>query len=187
MKSENLFWINNLTKVEGNISPILKIWVSDICELTKNLRQVYRNWNLELLYSGPLIPSELESKAFSSKTNIDDCYGRIILHKDHSRPLVLGRVIIPKQTYGNIGPELTCLGSRSIGEEILFRHTNTTRSSFSYAVISKNNQIISEWLDKDIDVKSEVLVRTSTFYINKALPLLVSEYFLNNLKYPEVR
>jgi chorismate-pyruvate lyase len=184
--SKDIAWVKSSSLIDKVRLTSLKLWVKDVFKLTKNLKNIFPDWNLELLHHGVMFIDETEKKLLGENNGFNDVKGRVVLHKNKNTPLVLGRVIVPNSTHQEISDDFNELGSLSIGDNLLFRDKTTVRSAFSYALVSKYNPIISEWIDVNLISEEVILARASIFLIKGSYPLLVSEFFLCDLPDPSL-
>ena len=176
-----IVWGDSLQDEIVAISEPMQLWLSKTNRLTQSLDHIVKHWNLDLLHHGVLIPTPDEKILLGST---GDCFGRVILHKDAEKPLVLGRVIIPQETYDKFSVELDAIGASSIGEKFLFRKKHVLRFPFKYALLSVENDRISKWVNEESLDLDFVYARTSIFTLEEKYPLLVSEFFLCELPFP---
>ena len=100
---------------------------------------------------------------------------REICHSCDEGALVYAQTVVPQKTYHAHEAELSALGSRSIGDHFLFKHTDVKRSPFQCAVIHKKDTIypmIAQYLGHE----KQFYKRESIFYIGENT-LSISEYF----------
>jgi|APSaa5957512535_1039671.scaffolds.fasta_scaffold50188_2 chorismate lyase len=178
---DQIIWSDSFQGEAATISEPMAVWLSKTNKLTQSLDHIVKHWNLDLLHHEALIPT-LDEKILLGCA--DDCFGRVILHKDDEKPLVLGRVIIPQETYDRFSVELNAIGASSIGEKFLFRKKHVLRSPFKYALLSVRSGRISEWVSEGSLALDFVYARTSVFTLEGKYSLLVSEFFLSELPFP---
>jgi len=176
-------WRDLLSHELMPLSQSMQLWLSQIERLTQTLSETFNQWSLDLLYHGKVMPTSDEKKLLNCE---GDCFGRVILHKNAMKPLVLGRVIVPQKTYEKFSVELDAIGASSIGEKFLFGQKNISRSPFKYALLSVTNERILKWLPEDDLSLKFAYARTSIFTLEGKYPLMVSEFFLNELPLPLV-
>jgi chorismate--pyruvate lyase len=179
----NVVWSDLFQGEAATISEPMAVWLSKINRLTQSLGQTFDDLRLDLLHHGALVPA-LDEKALLECD--DDCFGRVILHKDEAKPLVLGRVIIPRKTYDRFSVELDAVGASSIGDNFLFRQRQVLRSPFKYALLSAESNRISKWVGEKSPMMHSVYARASIFTLEDKYSLLVSEFFLCELPFPLV-
>jgi chorismate lyase len=97
---------------------------------------------------------------------------------ERDEPLVYGRVAMPEETYEAMKPELDTLGSRPIGETMLYGDATVTRSAFEVRRLSASDDLLSAVPSERIG--SDPWARRSTFTI-AGRSLLVTEVFLSRM------
>ena len=93
------------------------------------------------------------------------------------------RVVIPSQLYLQEQETFDTLGTRFIGETMLYNQPNVHRSAFNYAVLNNQHTLYQEALrfskiDLTAPVNAKLYARRSLFYL-PVLPLLITEVFVH--------
>ncbi len=109
--------------------------ISDAGALSARLRVGYRELAVQL-------QSQRLSTAFADEKNIlaiDE--NNSLIRKVHivgdQKPLVHGRVVVPNATYRKFQIELDLLGTKFIGETLLYDRPGVSRSAFQYAKVAE--------------------------------------------------
>ncbi|MDF2940888.1 MAG: hypothetical protein K0R66_1530 [Gammaproteobacteria bacterium] len=143
----------------NNVPKNLYGWLVLVGPLTEALKQIFPDWQLQVLS---------QEWHENSKTWV-----REIAHVSNKKNLVYAKLEVPEQSFKSFKSELQNLGSKPIGVTLLYGNPDVTRSAFSYSKLAC--PMLGDGL---------YWARQSTFYWNH-LPLTLTEIFSPDL--PELK
>jgi chorismate--pyruvate lyase len=166
----------------------LNEWVSKPFVLSQALRKVCDNFSVKISDQSvkPLYSDEIAAlKCYESETG----YVRETYLGDTSNPLVYARVSMPESTYEAFRIQLDNLGSRPIGETLLYSDPTYTRTEFEVKRLCQDDELLFDALvhhqfyramiAKDTQ-SHELWARRSVFTLS-GNPLLVTEVFMPDM------
>lgn len=182
------FWINISNVDEDYISPSVREWIKKPFILSQALKRVCENFSVK-------ISDQSVKPLYSEEIAALKCYGfesgyvRETYLGDPSNPLVYARVSMPESTYNAYKEQLDALGTKPIGETLLYNDPSFTRSEFEVKQLSENDELLFDALvhhefyraaiAKDAE-RNELWARRSVFTL-KGHPLLVTEVFMPDI------
>ncbi len=154
------------------LDDIKRYWLNDAKNLVTSLSKVYGNITLTKLAQQFEAPNIFEKSLLN---NNDTLIRKITLSNLHAK-LIYARTAIPKNTYDYFRAELDNLGTKPIGDNLLFDKERFDRDEF---IIRKLSNIEFE-TETNQQASSDIYSRSSvfTFKDNSSLKLLITEYFL---------
>lgn len=191
--SEKTFW-KNVSAITGDyIPPSVSEWLRKPFVLSEALRRVCDNFSVKISDQSvkSLYADEIAAlKCFESELG----YVRETYLGDTTNPLVYARVSMPVSTYEVYKTQLENLGSRPIGETLLYKDPTYTRSEFEVKRLSQDDELLFDALvhhhfyraviSKDAS-SHELWARRSVFKLS-GNPLLITEVFMPDIpKYVE--
>jgi chorismate-pyruvate lyase/SAM-dependent methyltransferase len=181
-------WRNISSTDSGYIPPSVNEWVSKPFVLSQALRKVCDNFSVKISDQSvkPLYSDEIDAlKCYESETG----YVRETYLGDTSNPLVYARVSMPESTYEAFRIQLDNLGSRPIGETLLYSDPTYTRTEFEVKRLCQDDELLFDALvhhqfyramiAKDTQSR-ELWARRSVFTLS-GNPLLVTEVFMPDM------
>ncbi|ASG68662.1 chorismate--pyruvate lyase [Francisella halioticida] len=147
-------------------------WLNDAKNLVTSLSKFYGDIKLDKISQKITHVIPLEARLLG----VNDALVRQVTLSNSDKTFVFARTIVPKNTYNYFTQELESLGTKPIGDNLLFDKSKFDRDEF----------IIRQLSTKDFhqetgrNTKQEIFSRSSIFiYKNdKKLKLLITEYFL---------
>jgi chorismate-pyruvate lyase len=164
-------------------------WMHKPKNMGDTMRKVCSKLSLQILdqtFGLPFSDEEalLELDAKAEKI----CYLRRVLLLGNNIPFCFANVVIPKKVYLHYIDAFNSLGTKLIGETLLYNNPNTIRESFEYGQIDKTHPLYEIITSANENSLSSIYWgRRSVFKLNKTEPLLISEIFFNDIpSYPEL-
>lgn len=162
-----------------NFDSTKKYWLNDAKNLVTALSKVYGNINLTKLSQQFETPTSFEKKLLDK----NEILIRKITLSSTNETLVFARTAIPQNTYDFFIKELNDLGTKPIGDNLLFDKKRFSRDDFIIRKLSKNSFEEEACIDFkalenfNVDI---IYSRSSifTFKENSKLKMLITEYFL---------
>jgi chorismate--pyruvate lyase len=187
------FWKSVTSTSADYIPPSVNEWVRKPFVLSEALRRVCDNFSVKISDQAtkPLYADEIAVlKCYESEMG----YVRETYLGDTTNPLVYARVSMPESTYEAYKIELENLGSRPIGETLLYKDPTFTRSEFEVKRLTQDDELLFDTLvhhqfyraviAKDTNSR-ELWARRSVFTLS-GNPLLITEVFMPDMpKYIE--
>lgn len=155
-------------------------WLHTAKVLTETLRKVYASVEVHVLKQHMASFTRLEREI----TQMESGYVREVLLLGDKNPHVYARVAVPVPMYEMHKDSFLQLGNRPIGETLLYNREGVIRSTFQYSQSTVADlpfyKMSKKGLDKDHTrlLEKPLYTRSSTFYLNGALFLVVSETIL---------
>lgn len=171
----------------GSITQNQRYWLTMPQKLGVSLKKIRPGWYLHLCFSGYQSIACKDQMLLDNQHKTDLAYQRIVIHYDGDSPLVLGKAILPLTTYRQYQPIIDDIGQKSLGDVFLFKHQSIKRYPFFYTVTTPEEPGLYPWLDKTHlnGVKQVIYGRSSKFVIDHDYPLLINEFFLQDLEIPD--
>jgi chorismate--pyruvate lyase len=182
------FW-TNISEVNADHLPLsVNEWIRKPFVLSEALRRVCNNFSVKISDQSvkPLYSDEISAlKCYSCESG----YVRETYLGDPTNPLVYARVSMPESTYAAYKSELDSLGTRPIGETLLYKDPSLTRSEFEVKRLSQNDELLFDSLvhhqfHRAVIERNargqELWARRSVFKIN-GHPLLITEVFMPDI------
>ncbi|AIT09330.1 chorismate--pyruvate lyase [Candidatus Francisella endociliophora] len=156
---------DSLTKIE-------KYWLNDAKNLVTSLSKHYGEIALEKISQEFAKLNSLEKKLL----NIDTALVRQITLSNSDKTFVFARTIVPNDTYDFFTQELDDLGTKPIGDNLLFDKSKFQRGEFIISQLSSEDfyNETGKIIDKDIFSRSSVF----EYKHDNQLKFLITEYFL---------
>lgn len=155
----------------------LKPWLYEYDSLTQQLRQRYgRSFRVEVLFEQWRPAFIEESRTLTVRADGFQLIREVAL-MNADQPLILARTIIPATTIDAAHRKLSGLGNRPLGE-VLFSYRDLQRQQRQICCI--NQQYWSKQTPYSLDIKQPIWGRRTLYSIQQH-PLLVSEFFLDDL------
>ena len=177
-------WISreNLDCIRNNINENIYNWLVLSNNLTESIKKTGADFKLNLLSQSVGKPYSDEALVFN-KSNVDASTAlvRRVFLEGNNRPMIFARVIVPESTYLNYRSEFTNLGSKPIGNTLLYNDEKVSRRDFEYNVIDSNSSVFHELkgLNQMLN-EDHFWARRSVFDFPKG-PILISEVFLKDI------
>jgi chorismate-pyruvate lyase len=182
------YW-RTISSTQYDLVPqLVRDWLYKPHVLSKALRKVCHDFTVEVTDQSikPLYADEVAAlKCYEDAQG----YIRETYLGGKNNPLVYARVTMPPATYMTRKEELDNLGNRPIGETILYKDANLSRSEMEVKRITENDELLFDamvhknFYNAVIQKSSrmpELWARRSIFKLS-GNPLLVTEVFLANL------
>lgn len=147
-------------------------WLDNAKNLVTSLSKFYGNIRLDIISQEFAQTSDLEK----SLLNVETALIRRITLSSVNETLIFARTIIPKNTYELFTSELDNLGTKPIGDNLLFDKSRFERKGFIIRKLSSENFLKETNRKSDNDIYS----RSSIFEYKESrdLKFLITEYFL---------
>jgi chorismate--pyruvate lyase len=185
---EKIFW-KNVTSTSPDYIPVsVSEWLRKPFVLSEALRRVCDNFSVKISDQSlkPLYADEISAlKCYGSKTG----YVRETYLGDVTNPLVYARVSMPESTYEAYKMQLENLGSKPIGETLLYSDPTFTRSEFEVKQLTQDDELLFDSLVHHQFYRAviardthshELWARRSVFTLS-GNPLLITEVFMPDM------
>jgi chorismate--pyruvate lyase len=160
-----------------NIPASSASWINELGSITQRLRSQYgarihvkvlkQHWQRAFISENRLLKIPPAKYVLNRE---------VLLYADDT-PLVLARTIIPRSTLASAQQNLSHLGSRPLGE-VIFAYPKLKRLALEVTQIKPQDWSLE--IQKKAMIKEHLWGRR-TIYLLHRHPLLVSEFFLNDL------
>ncbi|QIW09505.1 chorismate lyase [Francisella sp. LA112445] len=149
-----------------------RYWLNDAKNLVTSLSKFHGDIRLDIVSQDFTNLTPLEEKLLDSK----EALVRQITLSNNDKTFVFARTIVPKNTYNYFTQELDGLGTKPIGDNLLFDKSKFYRDEFIIRQLSAQNF----QQETGRNQLHEIFSRSSIFeYKNdKKLKFLITEYFL---------
>ncbi len=167
-------WTSKITK---DPSLVQFEWLTKPYILSKALKRISKDITVKVLDQRFMSAISDEYMALGIPQDELPFVRQVFLVGENQVPLTYGRVVIPKQTYQAHFGDFEKLGSKLLGESLLYNNPDVIRSEFEFACLENDPRQIFV-LEQLPDLPQQPLwARRSVFSI-KQHPLLVTELFL---------
>jgi chorismate-pyruvate lyase len=182
------YWKNVTSTGDGYIPPTVDAWIRKPFVLSEALRRVCDNFAVK-------VSDQSIKPLYADEIAVLKCYGsgsgyvRETYLGDSTNPLVYARVSMPESTYEAYKIQLENLGSKPIGETLLYKEPSFTRSEFEVKCLSQDDELLFDALvhsqyykaviAKDTNSR-ELWARRSVFTLS-GNPLLITEVFMPDM------
>jgi chorismate-pyruvate lyase len=150
--------------------------------LSQALRKKVPHISLELLQQGICRPHPDEATKLELGDSPDMPLVRQVTIGSPNCRYLYCRVVVPPQLYYQEQATFDTLGSRFIGETLLYNQPNVHRSKFEYALLNAEHTLYQEAARytqiNSTSINSKLYARRSLFYL-PVLPLLITEVFVH--------
>ena len=166
-------YITNLNKLNS----IKKYWLNDAKNLVTALSKVYTDINLTKLSQKFERPTTFEKKLLEYNETLI----RKITLSNSNETLVFAKTVIPQNTYDFFTVELDNLGTKPIGDNLLFDKDRFNRDNFILRKLPSDVFIEEIAIDFNFfNDNKNIYSRSSIFSFKKdlSLKMLITEYFL---------
>ena len=166
-------YITNLDKLDST----KKYWLNDAKNLVTALSKVYGDIALAKLSQQFEAPTSFEKKLISDNGTLI----RKITLSSSNETLVFARTAIPQNTYDFFTAELNDLGTKPIGDNLLFDKDRFSRDDFIIRELSRDAFEKEAAIDSTFfDDNENIYSRSSIFSFKKdsLLKMLITEYFI---------
>jgi chorismate-pyruvate lyase len=182
------YWKNVTSTAVDYIPSPVDEWIRKPFVLSEALKRVCDNFAVEISDQSikPLYADEIAVlKCYGAETG----YVRETYLGDSGNPLVYARVSMPEATYEAYKVQLENLGSKPIGETLLYREPSFTRSEFEVKRLCQDDELLFDALVHHQFYKaviagdtqsSELWARRSVFNLS-GNPLLITEVFMPDM------
>lgn len=155
-----------------NLSKVERYWLNDAKNLVTSLSKGYSEIILDKISQSFTNVNQLEASLLAIKTALV----RQITLSSINETLVFARTIIPRDTYDFFSQEVDNLGTKPIGDNLLFEKSKFTRDEFIIRKLSSNDF----YQEANRHIQQEIFSRSSifTYKDNQKLKFLITEYFL---------
>lgn len=180
-------WVKDVAQLGQGFGKKYIDWMLQTGNLGESLRKVCKNLTLNLIEQNFCLPFTDEIRLLGldeARQNKSACYIRKIFLEGDGVPFSYGRVVVPKFVYLNHVNNFNSLGTRLIGETMLYGNPGTTRSPFEYNKIDAAHPLfdsIAISLPDNHIIAEIFFARRSVFYINGSDPLLITEAFMSEI------
>ncbi|MGE3318671.1 MAG: chorismate lyase [Candidatus Berkiella sp.] len=169
-----VIWHSDIATLPQQPTKSLELWLTKPSILSQALKCHCQHLSVEVLSQDFSAVDSTEQKLVEDGK--DPFVRRVFLLGDNE-PWTYGRVVIAPSTYDVHFSKFISLGSKLLGETLLYNNPDTTRSRFEYAAFSADTPLYQE-IQQHLQLTLPTLWgRRSYFYLKEA-PLLVTEVFL---------
>jgi chorismate-pyruvate lyase len=180
-------WVKNLASLA--VSPDSKFtqWLQTPNNLAAAMRKVCNELTLQLVEQKLQIAYENEISFFAmqkSFTHAPNYFVRKIILLGDGVPFSYGRVVIPETVYLKHEAGFANLGTKLIGETMLYNNPATQRSHFEFAHLGNMTDLTLEIKQAMQKVNFNLAIdwaRRSMFLINGVDPILITEAFCSTI------
>ncbi|MED7787724.1 chorismate lyase [Francisella sp. 19X1-34] len=157
---------------KNSLDKVKRYWLNDAKNLVTSLSKFHGAITLDKISQKITNITPLES----SLLDVNDALVRQISLSNKDKTFVFARTIVPKDTYNHFTQELDSLGTKPIGDNLLFDKSKFDRDEFII------RQLSAEDFHQETgrNQQHKIFSRSSIFeYKNdKKLKFLITEYFL---------
>ncbi|MED7818719.1 MULTISPECIES: chorismate--pyruvate lyase family protein [unclassified Francisella] len=149
-----------------------RYWLNDAKNLVTTLSKFYGDIKLDVVSQKFTKLIALEADLL--KTN--EALVRKITLSNTDKTFVFARTIVPKNTYDYFTQDIDNLGTKPIGDNLLFDKSKFDRDEFIIRKLSANDFL----QETAKEIETEIFSRSSLFEYkdNRKLKFLITEYFL---------
>ncbi|MBS0286627.1 MAG: chorismate lyase [Proteobacteria bacterium] len=172
-------WTTDLTK----LNPLgqQSAWLTKPYILSKALKRVSNTLTVKVLDARFTHAFDDEYPILHLQKNDIPFVRQVLLVGDNNIPLTYGRVVITPQTYKAHFQDFENLGTKPIGETLLYNNPEAKRSGFEFSCFESNDPLCQNiFAHLPQFTAQDLWARRSVFNI-KGNPLLVTELFLPSL------
>lgn len=180
-------WVTSLASLDPGPPPKCIDWMRKTGNLGGALRQVCGVLDLKLIEQALGSPLSDEAQVLGlddGERAPDPCFVRSIFLVGDGVPLTFGRVVVPQCVYEKHAEGFGSLGTRLIGEALLYRSSATVRRAFEFKNIGVRHPVydfLRRHLPATYAFPDFFPARRSVFLLEGSDPLLIMEVFLNDL------
>lgn len=171
-------WVKQIADFQ--VAPPKKLinWMIKPNNMGDALRKVCRQLTVNILDQNfrDLLPDE----TFLINSSDNKAYIRSIFLQGDTIPFCYGRVVVPPTIYADYQSDFNNLGTKLIGETLLYNNPKTIRSAFEFGYIS-NQHPIHAYINQFHAATAPLWARRSIFHLNGLEPILISEVFLADI------
>lgn len=177
-------WFYNINEVKPAVPNKFVHWMQKPLNLGDVLRRLYQNVKVSIINESFRDFQEEEYVLLTNKVRSKKCYVREIFLLGDNLPVCFAQVVVTERVFFIYEDALKNLGTRLIGETLLYNNPKTIRSIFSYAQIAKEHDYLVKIKNNLSDFVSPnyLPARRSIFKMNSIHPLLITEIFLPAIK-----
>lgn len=157
---------------KDNLDKSKRYWLNDAKNLVTSLSKFHGDIKLDIVSQDFTNLTPLEAKLLDTK----EALVRQITLSNSNKTFVFARTIVPRNTYNYFTQELDHLGTKPIGDNLLFDKSKFNRDEFIIRQLSAK----AFYEETGKNEQQDVFSRSSIFeYKNdKKLKFLITEYFL---------
>ncbi|ABU60854.1 chorismate lyase [Francisella tularensis] len=155
-----------------NLTKQQRYWLNDAKNLVTSLSKFYGKITIDKISQQFTNINSLEQSLLATQTALV----RQITLSSINQTLVFARTIIPDSTYKHFTQELDNLGTKPIGDNLLFDKAKFARDEF----IIRELTVKDFYNETNRDITDKIFSRSSIFEYkdNSELKFLITEYFL---------
>lgn len=171
-------WYKNIKDLPTK--PTLKIsnWMTRPNNLGEAMRLVCKSLQLEILQQDFGVPENDETEKLA--INDTTYFLRKIILLGDNQPFSFASVVIPNETYLKHFAAFSNLGTKLIGETLLY-NSSTIREPFEFSFRNIQNTIFKNLLATKNIKQTAFYARRSIFKLNKTNPLLITEFLFETI------
>ena len=177
-------WVKEISDLKKRPSEKMVAWMQKPKNLGSELRKVCDQLAVNIVKQVFDTPLADEYAVLCLTKDDDVCFVRKIFLEGDGVPFTYGRVVVPKFVYLNHKDKFNSLGSKLIGETLLYGNPKTIRSAFEFSCIDKLhplfNSLVTEIPEKST-MSESFWARRSFFQLNAEERLLITEVFLDDV------
>ena len=178
-------WVHDISTLKKTPSAKFSSWMQKPKNLGESLRKVCHTLSLNIINQNFEVPLDDEIDILGLSSSKDTiCYVRQIVLVGDGLPFTYGRVVVPKLVYLSHMDKFNSLGSKLIGETLLYGNPETVRSAFEFNQIDSTHPLFNltiSALPDSATISKSFWARRSVFTISKNEPILITEIFLEDL------
>lgn len=175
-------WKKTIKDLSNKVPKKYLDWMTKPYKLGDALRQVCQQVSVNVIEQSMRMPYEDEFHLINIEDEFDkkDCFVReVILEGDHV-PFVFARVVIPDFVHEKYVSDFDQLGTKLIGETMLYKSHTTLRGHFEYAELPPEHALhvrANACLPQEHQNENAYWARRSVFYLDGSFPILITEIF----------
>jgi chorismate--pyruvate lyase len=173
-------WSKNIANLKQRPSAKLMEWLLTPNNLGEAMRQVCQTLSLTIIEQVFGLPFNHEEQLLEIDSQADKtCFLRRIVLLGDGLPFSFASVVIPIAVYYLYTNDFDSLGTKLIGETLLYNDPSTTRSEFEFCLVDDTNPLFK--LIPNPHQQSEFWARRSLFKLKGLHPLLITECFFETI------
>lgn len=174
-------WVKELGEIIKPTHPTFP-WLEKPYILTQALKRVCQACEVNLIEQSFAATVYSDEQALLSLEPNEATWVRQVFLQGDQVPWVYARVVIPATTYAHYQQDFANLGTKPLGETLLYQQKNVKRGLFEYAYLPNQYPLFKKIFSylPSVTPAQALWGRRSLFWLNHD-PLLVTEFFLPDL------
>ncbi|MCS5710923.1 chorismate lyase [Candidatus Berkiella aquae] len=171
---KSIQWESSVAALQTQPSPSIENWLTQPYILSHALKRHCQHLGVQVL-AQQFAAVDATEQTLSEQGALP--FVRQVFLCGDDVPWTYGRVVIAPSTYQSYFTQFASLGSKPLGETLLYNNPDTTRSRFEYALITQDTPLYRE-IQAYLSLTEPMLWGRRSYFYLKQFPLLVTEVFL---------